>query len=331
MKKIMVTILAALLLTGCAGQKSSFDGRDRPSSRGHLQVTDGQLCGADGKPVMLRGISNHGVSLSHMYTNTETYHEISHFMGANVIRLALYTWGVGSVGYCTGGNKNALYADVISGVEAAAENDMYVIIDWHVLEEGDPNRYIDEAVAFFDQVSKDCAEYDHVLYEICNEPNKTDWASVKQYAETVIPVIRNNDPDAVIIVGTTDWSKDVHLAADDPLDYDNLLYTFHFYSASHGQTYRDQVQYALDIGLPVMVTEFGICASSGGFPLDIEEADKWIDFLEERKVSWVMWNFSKTGEACASLRADCLKTKEYVRDDFSATGQWLIDTIAARK
>ena len=329
MKRFLSALLSIFLLASCSPQKTSFDGRDRPSSRGHLQVLEGQLCGADGQPVMLRGISNHGVSLSHMYTNADTYNEISRFMGANVIRLALYTWGVGSAGYCTGGNQKALYDDVAAGIEYAKENDMYVLADWHVLEEGDPNRYIEDAKVFFDTLSKQFGDYDNLLYEICNEPNKTDWQAVKQYAEEIIPVIRHNDPDAVIIVGTTDWSKDVHLAADDPLEYDNLLYTFHFYSASHGQAYRDQLAYALDKGLPVMVTEFGICASSGGFPLDKEEADRWIEFLEERKVSWIMWNFSKTGEACASLQADCLKTKEYVREDFSETGQWLIDTIAA--
>lgn len=328
MKKIIVLLLC-IFLFGCSSPKS-FDGKDRPSSRGALQVVGTQLCGADGKEIMLRGISSHGVSLSHMYTNPDTYHEISATIGANIMRLALYTWGVGSVGYCTGGDQKTLYQDVLNGVQYAKENDMYVIVDWHILEDGDPTIHQEEAKEFFARISEDCKEETHVLYEICNEPNKTDWPTIKAYAEEIIPIIRENDPDSVIIVGTPNWSQDVDIAAQDPLEYENLLYTLHFYSATHKEALRDKAQNALNKGLPLFVTEFGICASSGGFPLDIEEAELWIDFLEERGISYVMWNFSKTGEACAALRADCLKTKDFVREDFSQTGQWLIDTIAGR-
>ncbi|MBQ6368300.1 MAG: glycoside hydrolase family 5 protein [Erysipelotrichaceae bacterium] len=330
MKKLALLILCLLFLAGCSSSKTSFDGKDRPSSRGQLQVVNNVLSGEDGKPVMLRGISHHGISLSGMYINADTYHDISSFMGCNVIRLALYTWGVGVVGYSTGGDKNRLYQDVIKGVEAAEANDMYAIVDWHILEDGDPNRYIEDALDFFARISADLKDKNNVLYEICNEPNKTDWATIKKYAEQVIPVIRENDPDAVIIVGTPNWSQDVDVAANDPLDFDNLLYTLHFYSATHKQPLRDKAKAAIDKGLPLFVTEFGICSSSGGFPIDQEEANVWIDFLEENKISYVMWNFSKTGEACAALRAECKKTRDYVREDLSESGLWLVDTIAEK-
>ena len=330
MRKITLFLMCILLLCSCAGKKESFDGKDRPSSRGHLQVIDGQLCGKDGEGVMLRGISGTGISVSERYINNDTYHEISHFMGVNVIRLALYTYGVGTVGYCTGGDKERLYKDIQNGIQYAKDNDMYVIVDWHILEDGDPNRFAEEAVTFFDRLSAEYKDADHLLYEICNEPNKTDWASVKSYAETVIPVIRKNDPDAVIIVGNPDWSKDLNSVLADPLEYDNLLYTLHFYSASHKQDVRNMAENAFKQKLPVFVSEFGICAASGGFPRDIEEADLWIDLLEAYHVSYCMWNFSMTGEACVSLRADCLKLKEYTRDDFTETGLWLIDTITSR-
>ena len=187
MKKLALLILCLLFLAGCSSSKTSFDGKDRPSSRGQLQVVNNVLSGEDGKPVMLRGISHHGVSLSGMYINADTYHDISSFLGCNVIRLALYTWGVGVVGYSTGGDKNRLYQDVIKGVEAAEANDMYAIVDWHILEDGDPNRYIEDALDFFARISADLKDKNNVLYEICNEPNKTDWPTIKKYAEQVIP------------------------------------------------------------------------------------------------------------------------------------------------
>ncbi len=327
MKKALLIILIASLLCGCSGKKTSFDGKDRPSSAGQLQVNGSQLCSKDGEPVVLRGISSLGLSVSERYLNDDCFHDISHLMGVNVFRLAMYTSGVGSVGYCTGGDKNRLMEDIGKGVQAAKNNDMYVIIDWHILDDGDPNEHIKEAKDFFDQVSLKYKDEKHVLYEICNEPNGVEWEDIRRYADVIIPVIRSNDPDSVIIVGTPNWSQDVDVAAADPLDYENLLYTLHFYSATHKQELRDKANAAHEKGLPIFVSEFGITASTGNYPYDIEEGDVWIDFLEERKISYVMWQFSKATEACSAIRSDCLKTSGFEYDDFSQSGQWLIETI----
>ena len=332
MKKVTaILLLAVMVLSLCScGDKSSFDGKDRPSSRGHLQVVDGTLCGKDGKPVMLRGISCYGVSVSVRYITDETFYDISHVIGANVYRMAMYTYGMGVVGYCTGGNKEKLEGLMMDGVTYAENNDMYVILDWHILSDGNPNKYIDDAVSFFDHISALCKDRDNVIYEICNEPNGVSWEEIKEFADTVIPVIRENDPDSVIIVGTPDWSQGVDVAADDPLDYPNLLYTLHFYSATHKQELRDKAQYAIDKGLPIFVTEYGVTASTGNYPYDFEEADIWIDFLEEHGISHVMWNFSKVSESSAAIKASVLKASGLEYDDFSQSGQWLIDMIAER-
>lgn len=307
MRKVLVLLAVLLLLCSCGSSKQkteSFDGKDRPSSRGDLQVVDSKLCGEDGEPIILRGISTYGLPMAERYVNQDTVSEISSKMGANVIRYAMYTYGVGVVGYCTGGDKARLKQTVENGVEYAKNADMYAIIDWHILDDGDPNKFVEEAKFFFDEESAKFKDYNNVIYEICNEPNGVDWPTIKQYAEVIIPVIRNNDPNAVILVGTPDWSQGVDVASEDPLDFDNLLYSLHFYAATHNT------------------------ASSGTGQVSIEESDNWISFLEENKVSYVMWEFSKTAEASAALKPDCLKTKDFERDDFSQAGQWLMDTIA---
>lgn len=331
MRKVLVLLAVLLLLCGCGSSKQktqSFDGKDRPSSRGDLQVIDSQLCGEDGEPIILRGISTYGLPMAERYVNQDTVSEISSKMGANVIRYAMYTYGVGVVGYCTGGDKARLKQTVENGVEYAKNADMYAIIDWHILDDGDPNKFVEEAKLFFDEESAKFKDYNNVIYEICNEPNGVDWPTVKKYAEAIIPVIRNNDPNAVILVGTPDYSQGVDVASEDPLDFDNLLYSLHFYAATHNTALRDRAKKALDNGIGLFVTEFGITASSGTGQVSIEESDNWISFLEENKVSYVMWEFSKTAEASAALKPDCLKTKDFERDDFSQAGQWLMDTIA---
>ena len=332
MKKIMIIFICLLMLCSC--QNSSAvgvdDGRDRPSNSGKLMVKDGRLCNKNGEPVMLRGISINDVFISETLINPEAFADLSR-LGINVFRLAMYTWGFGSVGYCTGGDQERLKTNVLNGVEYAKENDMYAIIDWHILEDNDPNRYIEESKAFFAEMSAEFKDYNNVLYEICNEPNGIEWPAIKAYAEVIIPIIRSNDPDALIIVGTPGWSHDVDAAAADPLDYNNIMYTLHFYSATDKQETRDKAMQAIAKGLPIFVTEYGVTAANGSFPFDYEEADTWIDLLEKNGISYVMWQYSRAQEGSAALSRENLKTSGFEYEDFSPAGQWLLDTIAAHK
>ena len=334
MKKIIVWILTALLLVsilaGCANNgdvQVCEDGRARPSSCGRLQVIDGKLCSAQGEPVMLRGVSLNNLISSESFLNDQLFRELAEDDGVNLIRLSMYTYGVGIVGYCTKGDKERHKQAVDAGVELARKRDLYVIIDWHILSDGDPNTYLDEARAFFAETAERYRGEKHVLYEICNEPNGVDWPAVKRYAEQIIPVIREKDPEAVILVGNPDWSKDLVSVAADPLDFENILYSLHFYAASHGEEYRSMTKRLSQSGLPIFVTEFGITAASGGLPRDPESADAWIALLEEENISWCMWALAKAPEACSMLRYSVLKYSDFAPEDYTDTGLWLLDTL----
>ena len=336
MKRLISLLLAAVLafsLAGCgkSSPKAFEDGRARPSNSGRLQVKDGKLCSEKGEPVMLRGVSLNGLITSESFLNEDLFRELSEQDGVNLIRLALYTYGVGIVGYCTKGDKERHKQDIETGVELAKKHNMYVLIDWHILSDGDPNTYVDEAKRFFAETAEKYAGYDNVIYEICNEPNKVDWPAVKRYAEEVIPVIREKDPKALIIVGNPEWSKDLRSAAADPLAFDNIMYTLHFYAASHGQEYRDMTEELSRKGLPVFVTEYGITAASGGLPRDAESADEWIELLEKENISYCLWALSNAPEACSMIRWNVLKYSGYQKEDYTDTGLWLLDTLAKHK
>ena len=73
----------------------------------------------------------------------------------------------------------------------------------------------------------------------------------KKYSEDVIACIRAVDREALILVGTPHWDQDVHLAADDPIkNVHNIMYTLHFYAATHKTSLRERADYALEKGLP---------------------------------------------------------------------------------
>ena len=345
MKKAMIFLLAAALLTaalaGCAkapeaaadpddGIAVCDDGRARPSSCGKLQVLDGKLCGEDGQSAMLRGVSTHDLIVTESFLNDQLFEELARDGGVNLFRLAMYTHGVGVMGYCTGGDRARYEEDIFKGVELAKQHDMYVIIDWHILSDGDPNLYVDQAKDFFARMAEKYSGYNNVLYEICNEPNGVDWAAVKRYAQEVIPVIREKDPRAVVIVGDPQWSSDLRSVLADPLDYENVLYTLHFYAASHKEDSRAAVAEASAQGLPIFVTEYGVTAANGGFPRDLESADLWVELLERERISYCMWTFSKVAEPCSAVRSTVPKYNGFVREDYTATGLWLLDTLAKR-
>lgn len=294
-----------------------------PSVCGRLSVKETQLVDERGETVQLKGVSTHGLAWFPQYVNEPLIGELKSDWKVNVLRLAMYTAESG--GYCTDGDKESLKELVKKGVEYATAQDMYVIVDWHILSDGNPNQYKEVALAFFDELSKVLSDHNNVLYEICNEPNgDTSWADIKSYAKEVIPVIRANAPDAVILVGTPNWSQYVNEAVADPItEYDNLMYTLHFYAATHTGFLRNTMAEAIDAGLPVFVSEFGICDASGNGGIDEAQAKRWVQLMNQYKVSYVGWNLSNKDETSAMLLSSVDKVSGFSRDDLSDSGRWM--------
>lgn len=298
-----------------------------PSVCGALHVEGTQLTDSQGNPVLLKGISTHGLAWFPEYVNEECFRQLRQEWNVNVIRLAMYTEEYG--GYCSGGDRNALKELVKNGVEYAAAQDLYVIIDWHILQDYNPNMHVEEAKAFFGEMAELFAGYNNVLYEICNEPNgSTDWSSIKSYAEEVIPVIRSFDEDGIIIIGTPNWSQYVEQAAADPVTgYDNLMYSLHFYAATHTDSLRNTMSQAVNAGLPIFVTEYGICDASGNGRIDENQAAQWISAMNEYGISYVAWNLSNKAETSAILKNDCGKTSGFTQEDLTDSGKWLYQML----
>lgn len=297
---------------------------------GALQVIGTQLCDSNGNAVQLRGISTHGLAWFPDYVNAELFRELHDEWKANVVRLAMYTAEYG--GYCSGGDQKKLKQLISDGVQYATDNDMYVIIDWHILSDGEPNTHKEDAKAFFTEMSEAYSGYDNVLYEICNEPNGgTSWSSIKSYAEEIIPVIRENDEDAVILVGTPNWSQYVDQAAADPITaYSNIMYTLHFYAATHTDGLRSTMAAAIDAGLPVFVSEYGICDASGNGAIDEKQANAWVELMDRYGVSYVAWNLSNKNETSAVFKNSCGKLSGFTQEDLSSSGRWLYDMLTGK-
>ena len=294
-----------------------------------LKVKGTHLVNSKGKTVQLKGVSTHGLSWYPEYVNQKAFSHMKKKWKANAVRLALYTSDYN--GYCVGdaANRKALEKRIDNGVKYATKAGMYVIIDWHILSDGNPKTYEKEAVAFFKKMASKYKKHTNVIYEICNEPNGgTSWQDIRGYAKKAVKAIHSKDKNAVILIGTPNWSQDVDIAAENPVKgYKNLMYVLHFYAGTHGEYLRQKAQAALDAGLPLFVSEFGISEASGNGALNQEEGDRWMEFLKANKISYIGWNLSNKSESSALIKPSCSKTSNWKSSDLTPWGEWLLKQL----
>ncbi|WP_397222320.1 glycoside hydrolase family 5 protein [Nocardiopsis lambiniae] len=293
---------------------------------GRLQVCGLKLCDEDGRQVQLTGMSSHGLQwFDHCLTDS-SLDTLAHDWRADVLRVSMY---IQEGGYETDPRR---FTDRVHElIEEATERGMYVIVDWHMLSPGDPNHNLDRARTFFAEIADAHADKDNVLYEIANEPNGVPWSSIKGYAEQVIPVIRAEDPEAVVLVGTRGWSSlglsegsDHTEITADPVDADNIMYVFHFYAASHTSFHREGFRSAAR-ELPLFVTEFGTQEYTGDGPDDFASAQAYLDLMEEEGISWVNWNFSDDFRSGAVFRTGSCGSGDW--NSLKPAGEWIRDRI----
>jgi len=317
----------------CLCTSNAFSETNSVSQYGRLAVNTNHLCDASGQPIQLRGMSSHGIQWYGWgdCVNEASLDALAYDWQSGVFRAALY---VDEGGYKTdpAGYKSAIDAMV----DEALKRGMYVILDWHILNPGDPWDNIDDAREFFSYMSAKHGGKGHVLYELCNEPNGIPWSRVKTYAEDLIPLIRVNDPDGIIIVGTPGWSSFGISDGRDPMEIvnnalsganaHNVMYAFHFYAASHKSDYLSKIRNVADY-LPIFVTEWGTQTYSGDGANDKESSQQWIDLMAEKKISWVNWNFSDDWRSGAVLKSGSCPNGPWTGSALKESGQWVIDWI----
>ena len=302
------------------------------STHGKLAVKGTQLVDKNGQPFQIHGVSTHGLQWFGQYNNKAAYQTLRDDWGANAIRLAMY---VDEGGYYS--DRNGMKKKVTDGVQYATELGMYAIIDWHLLNVN-PKNYTSEAKSFFKEMAQKYKNYDNVIYEICNEPSNCPWSDIKSYATEVIQTIRAYDKDAIIIVGTPTWSQlgnqgHTYEPADDPIrGYSNLMYAFHFYASesSHNQWLTAKIGTAIDKGLPVFVSEFGLSEASGNGNVDLNKAAEWMKRCDDRNVSYCVWSLCNKNESSALIKSSCGKTSGWNIDDLTKAGQFIRNHYRSR-
>ena len=319
--KLLVLLVLISITISCAENNNPEDNAVMPEDttvvqiHGLLQVNGNRILDQHSAPVCFAGNSffwsndNWG---GERYYKSEVVLWLKLDWKTTIVRAAMGVEDPG--GYLD--NKTANKNRVKTVVDAAIDEGLYVIIDWHSHHAEDNTN---EAALFFQEMANLYGEYDNVIYELYNEPLDISWSNViKPYAISIIATIRAIDPDNLIIVGTPEWSQRVDLAAADPITgYSNIAYTLHFYTVHHQQWLRDRASAALNDGIALFVTEWG----SIGYSQIDSEANEWMTWCFDNKISHCNWAVNDKEEEWSILVPGASTSGGWSDDDLTDAGK----------
>jgi len=318
---ILIVALTFTLFTSSA-QKSRLE-LTPVMKYGQLSVKGNRIVDKNGNPVQLRGMSFFWSQWMGKYFTPGAVKWLKDDWNCSVIRAVM---GVEAGGYLA--NPSAEKQKIITLVDAAIKEGLYVIIDWHDHHAQDHTK---ESKAFFAEMAKRYGDKPNVIYELYNEPVKVHWAEViKPYSEAVIDTLRRYDPDNIIVCGTPNWSQDVDVAAKDPLKGINLAYSLHFYSGTHKDTLRAKATEALSRGVALFVTEFGTTEASGNGNVYKSETLTWWKFLDDNQISWCNWSIADKAETSAALSPGTEATGDWPVSNLTESGAFVRDELKAK-
>jgi endoglucanase len=262
---------------------------------GWLSVSGGKLLNEHGAPVILRGMSLFWSQWGGKFFTAPWVGKLATDWNCSVVRAPL---GVEPNGYLEDPAKEL--AKIYAVIDASIERGIYVIVDWH-----SHVPHTNAAVEFFETIMQRYAPCPNIILELWNEPLPgINWKrDILPHHIEVLDRVRKRHISNVAICGTGNYCRDLTTIRADPVPFENVCYALHYYAASHRQGLRRYAHEALRSDICLFVSEYGLSDSSGDGPLDIAEAKRWWDFLDEHHVSHVNWCFNDKLEACSSLRS----------------------------
>lgn len=299
--------------------KEDISFNDGIEEHGYLRLDGLDLVDSNNNKVRLTGVSTHGLEWYPEYTNVSMLNSLRDY-GANTIRLAVYTDTKN--GYISNPKSSIKYLRL--SLENVLYLDMYAIIDWHVLKDENPNKNIDSAIEFFNTISSLYPNNPGIIYEICNEPNgDTTWQDILEYSNKVIPVIRKNSPDSLIIVGTPKYSSELKSVIGNKLNYDNIMYSYHFYSDKGGKYFDRNLSRAKENDIPVFITEWGINKDKDDFEL----GETFLNYINDNNYSWINWSLSNKDEDYSIIDYKCDKINNLDEECLTKAGKLIVSNF----
>jgi hypothetical protein len=210
------------------------------------------------------------------------------------------------------------------GIEWAARNGMYTILDFHSCGWPSTGEYFGDAYdetwqsniyaftpAELEQFWHDFAERyasDNriAFFDLFNEPAKENpstggvgddvslaaWLEWREYAEKLIDLIRAHDPARLVLVGGLEFSYYINWANKYPVQRDNVVYSVHIYPEKNWQHSWDEAFGDVSQKIPILVGEVGFKQDDTNFDaLKASYGIPLMDYLESKQIGWLAWVF----------------------------------------
>lgn len=199
-------------------------------------------------------------------------------------------------------DNNDLYNLLRTVVNYCASKDLYVIIDWHYID--DTIRHVETTSEFWQFMAPRFAADNHVMFELYNEPinsfgsETVNWLKVRDDMQTWINIVRKSAPDNIILVAGPIWSQAIGPAAGNPLTGDDIVIVSHIYPghwrAGYPSWYTNQITTCAAV-YPIMMTEWGFSQSGSPDPQDLLNGtiagygQPLMDFREQYGIGNTAW------------------------------------------
>ena len=259
------------------------------SNNGKLHVSGTKLMNERNEEIRLVGASATDFSFPEIERSEKSFNSLK-LWGANTTRFFVNANESWVLSYNREPEEVLEKLDqVIANVKA---NDMYLVISWSGVKANGLD-YADLAQDFFTKVAAKYPNDPNLIYEIWNEPESSNtWEQITQYANQLIPAIRNVSPNSIIVVGTPSWDSNLSVVIGHELSYNNIMYVHHMYMSSFAKSRLTDVENALKAGIPVFVSEWGTeTTEKNGKSLIRPLAEAYVNFLDKYNLSHIMFMY----------------------------------------
>jgi endoglucanase len=270
-----------------------------------IKVAGKTVVNEDGDTILFRGVA---ISDPDML-EAQGHWQKKHFdkiqeLGAKIVRIPVHpaAWRE---------RTSAAYLELLDqAVQWCTELNMYVIIDWHSIGNLQMELFQNpmyettkkETYEFWRAIAANFTGHNAVaFYEIFNEPTifngllgNMNWSEWKKINEDIIRLIRAYDLETIPLVAGFDWAYDLTPLHIDPVNAEGIAYVTHPYSIKRSEPWEPKWEEDFAFAAtryPVIATEFGFNLKDSEVVDQHHYANRIINFLEERGISWVCWVF----------------------------------------
>lgn len=259
------------------------------SENGQLYVEGSQLKNQYGHDMQLKGINIWAYDSKTF--NEDFFKNLKETYGVNCVRLALNSLNPDTEHKDEQGRIFGYLYDIIDAIIA---NDMYVILDWHLINQGDwtnnPYDYEQSAHKVFTMFAQHYQNVPNLMYELANEPKGT-WEELIPYYSNLTLKIREISPNSVILVSSAGHGLDVDAILEKTLEFDNIMYAMHFYYSNNYLEEMEAISKAILNGLCIFASEWAPTNGLGG-KNELIYANALTNFMDNYYISSTYWLFT---------------------------------------